>query len=877
MSKTKAFASLLVALPLMLALASPVLAATWQTVETWEDYVNKYMEWQTVETWTDSLNAILIVGQPELISPDNDSTIYDNTPTFQWFTGTNATNHRFLLDNDEAFSSPVENILLGGTTTTYTVTTPLADDNYWWKVIATGGGLENSSAVWTFELTTPVAKEWYDVEIWGDFIDSSILVEGWLAGWGYRMKITINHDNVDAPLYNFPAMIYLDSTYENFWGHCDSEQNIAFTSSDGTTKLKREIELFDHTDDNLYAHVKVPYLSSTVDTDIYIYYDSGSHGQTNDTDTWGSDFAGVWHLSEDPAGNSFTTTETKNGGMLGQGVATDGENIWLSAHSKGSNGQIVKYAENWDILENRINCNNDGPGIQTQINSLFYKDGILYVGANNWPTTTPKKGWVLEYYADNLEYITYHTVGGEGVAFWQEGIGFRGGSFWLVMCDQQKTAEYDTDWNWVTDHDLPFSAPSGLGYQGVVWIGDYAYFNIHGVSSPDTCDLYYWNGSAFEAVERIAHPEYPSLEYCGQDIAYDPNTGEMLWSSNYFVRSSITGPVWNGAEDSTFHNNDGTFNGSMTTEDQVAGKIDGSLDFDGTNDHLNMGAQSSLQITGDLTISIWVKADSFPDPGYNRILNCTGTTETEGVNDIYDLAIDSDGHLKVFHEYGAGNNEGWYTSTSVFVELDTWVHLGVVRDSSVTEWKLYKNGSYVETLDFTNNATGGTSSVMTIGIDADSLGYPWDGIIDEVRISDTTRSTGWISTTFNNQSDPATFYTVGGEESIEAPPEWTEVETWGNTINAEVPELQEVETWTDYVESTEEWVPPGLSNEDLWAMFAIRILFIFGPLGVVAWNFTKIKDPETGVRAVGAVAICFIGIIVLWFVADAIQLMLASV
>jgi len=35
-----------------------------------------------------------------------------------------------------------------------------------------------------------------------------------------------------------------------------------------------------------------------------------------------------------------------------------------------------------------------------------------------------------------------------------------------------------------------------------------------------------------------------------------------------------------------------------------------------------------------------------------------------------------------------------------------------------------------------------------------------DGIIDEVRISQVARSEDWIKTSYNNQSDPALFYTV---------------------------------------------------------------------------------------------------------------------
>ncbi|NVM22038.1 MAG: hypothetical protein HWN68_09700, partial [Desulfobacterales bacterium] len=62
MSKTKAFALLLIVLSIVLATASPVFAATWQEVETWEDYVNREWVWEEVETWTNPLNAILIIG-----------------------------------------------------------------------------------------------------------------------------------------------------------------------------------------------------------------------------------------------------------------------------------------------------------------------------------------------------------------------------------------------------------------------------------------------------------------------------------------------------------------------------------------------------------------------------------------------------------------------------------------------------------------------------------------------------------------------------------------------------------------------------------------------------------------------------------------------
>ena len=40
------------------------------------------------------------------------------------------------------------------------------------------------------------------------------------------------------------------------------------------------------------------------------------------------------------------------------------------------------------------------------------------------------------------------------------------------------------------------------------------------------------------------------------------------------------------------------------------------------------------------------------------------------------------------------------------------------------------------------------------------------GAIDEVRISNTARSDGWIATSFNNYASPSTFVSVGDEEAL---------------------------------------------------------------------------------------------------------------
>lgn len=98
-------------------------------------------------------------GQPKLSSPTNGAVINDNTPEFKWAIGFNADNHRLLIDDDNDFSSPIENRILGATSNRYTPADYLPDGDYSWKVVAINEAGENESAVRTFVIdTTPPGK-----------------------------------------------------------------------------------------------------------------------------------------------------------------------------------------------------------------------------------------------------------------------------------------------------------------------------------------------------------------------------------------------------------------------------------------------------------------------------------------------------------------------------------------------------------------------------------------------------------------------------------------------------------------------------------------------------------------------------------------------
>lgn len=129
---------------------------------------------------------------------------------------------------------------------------------------------------------------------------------------GYRKRITIDFNQVGGTsnLVDFPVLVDIqnDDDLRSKTNGGDVENvngyDITFRASDGTTMLDYEIEGYDPATGTLVAWVRVPVLSTSADTIIYIYY--GYAGVDSPTENpggvWDSGYRAVWHLREDPAG-----------------------------------------------------------------------------------------------------------------------------------------------------------------------------------------------------------------------------------------------------------------------------------------------------------------------------------------------------------------------------------------------------------------------------------------------------------------------------------------------------------------------------------------------------------------------------------------------
>jgi hypothetical protein len=153
----------------------------------------------------------------------------------------------------------------------------------------------------------------------GVFADAS-----WLTGWSHRRQLTVNGGLISEALTDFPVIVKLDSSFFDFNKAKTNGEDVRFTSSDGTTLLKYEIERWNKTAGKAEIWVKLPSVSSGSNTTFYIYYgNAGASDAQDPTNVWDSSFMLVHHL-EEPSGTVTDSTSHGNNGNY-SGTARDVE------------------------------------------------------------------------------------------------------------------------------------------------------------------------------------------------------------------------------------------------------------------------------------------------------------------------------------------------------------------------------------------------------------------------------------------------------------------------------------------------------------------------------------------------------------------------
>jgi len=148
-----------------------------------------------------------------------------------------------------------------------------------------------------------------------------------------------------------------------------------------------------------------------------------------------------------------------------------------------------------------------------------------------------------------------------------------------------------------------------------------------------------------------------------------------------------------------------------------------SLSFDGVDDYVEVSNDSSLEPVDAISISTWVRAESYID--YQVVIEKPFTSSASPYFD-YALAFSSASSKKI--RFRLGTSE---VLSATEITLDTWHNICATYDK--TSMKLYING-VLDSTESNTSSIATSSENLTIGKSKYFANREFDGKIDEVSI-----------------------------------------------------------------------------------------------------------------------------------------------
>lgn len=214
---------------------------------------------------------------------------------------------------------------------------------------------------------------------------------------------------------------------------------------------------------------------------------------------------------------------------------------------------------------------------------------------------------------------------------------------------------------------------------------------------------------------------------------------------------------------SGFH---GSASGSLVADAQQTGQIHNAIDFSGANDYIAIPHQDELAQTLTMTISAWVNHEVTDTNDailskYQHVTDTSWAVQSSGTNAMRMFLADS----------LTSSGSDYATTANNVLTTGSWNHVVWIYNGAGSG-DADKIKCYVDGVDQSLTMTGtipaslpAATAELQIGR-LNTLNRYWNGLIDEVRYESTNRSGDWVTTTFNNQSNPSAFMTIGLEELI---------------------------------------------------------------------------------------------------------------
>ncbi|MFZ2152889.1 MAG: LamG domain-containing protein [Microgenomates group bacterium] len=548
----------------------------------------------------------------------------------------------------------------------------------------------------------------------------TVLADWWNDSWTYRQAINISTHSVGETNVYITTTINIGTTTK---AQTD-DGDFRFTTTSGQL-LDYYISSGAGTTAPTF-HVLIDSYPAGAQT-VYAYY--GNPSATNGFSA--SDFTTAANNSTI---SSYSTEETGGSPVawwkFDEGVGTsafDSSPNQLNARLSGST--LPTWTSEDQCLSGKC-LYSSGVGYITSANSSVNNFGTNSFTVSVWikpqDFTYPKTSFA--FLKGNAPYILGPTRAG-----WSIADGYTASGAAIVINDgtsmvsttltfnsSSRPTDFINKWTHLT---YVFNRTTNLVYAYVNGVQQNNTVNIASVtgSISNTSPLYVgygtgWTYKGFFDDVRL----YPYARTATQ-IKQDYNAGVANMGGQQINKSSSDGLVgyWKFDEgvgttsaDSSGNSNLTTFGTGSSSPGWIGGKFGVGTSFGGIN-KVDVGSANSLNIVGDMTLSIWVNPKNAS--GWEGLASKWG--------DSWAWALDTATHRNALYI------NGWNYSNSS-IPANQWSHLAVVYKDSDNKVYFYLNG--VPDGTSTQLSNQGTSGIVTLGYWGNN--YFYSGLLDEVRI-----------------------------------------------------------------------------------------------------------------------------------------------
>ncbi|PIA80060.1 hypothetical protein BFR04_00025 [Gaetbulibacter sp. 4G1] len=262
-----------------------------------------------------------------------------------------------------------------------------------------------------------------------------------------------------------------------------------------------------------------------------------------------------------------------------------------------------------------------------------------------------------------------------------------------------------------------------------------------------------------------------------QPITTDTYGSQTVWSNSY-------ASIWHMEEDpssiipqikdSGSNLNSGITEGSMESNDLINSQIGRGLELNGTNQFVNVGNSSSLNLTSSLTISGWFNPTSF-HPFYLM------AKRAETVNSGYNILFQKYPDNRLTYYDGTTIH---HTTPPLLYNENQWNYVVIKINAAGTGVTFFLNGVFSTEITALT-LPDGLAQNLYLGTRSNGVSHRLNGSLDEIRVSNIERSNNWILTEYNNQSNPSTFAVAGTPEAISSDAQAPTATTLSSTVQTD--------------------------------------------------------------------------------------------